>query len=230
MEIYIKPPILALSGIKAVFTTKNLLDNSNRIDEALAADLEIDKGSIYLPVQKHTNIIQILEDNPETVIADAVVTDRKNVYIGVITADCVPVLLYDREREIIGAVHAGWRGTSNQILKHTITKIQEKFGCLLGDVLIAIGPSIRQCSYEVGEEVITEVRKATGDGDYYNIKGGRYFIDLSSANKIQALHAGIPAENIWQSQECTFCSPDRFYSYRYSKGVKGRQGGFIGMW
>ncbi len=231
MELYIKPPNLNISGAKAFFSTKNLTDNNTEsIVEALADDLGIDKGDIYLPVQKHTNIIQILEHDTGPVTADAVVTGRKNVFIGVITADCVPVLLYDEKKEIVAAVHAGWRGTAKQILKNTINMMQEKFFCSTKDISIAIGPSIRQCSYEVGEEVITEVRKATGEGNYYNNKEDRYYIDLSSANTIQALKSGIPQENIWQSEECTFCNPERFYSYRYSKGCKGRQGGFIGMW
>ncbi|MCK5505317.1 MAG: polyphenol oxidase family protein, partial [Thermodesulfovibrionia bacterium] len=70
----------------------------------------------------------------------------------------------------------------------------------------------------------------TGEGDYFSKRDEKYYIDLSTANKIQALNAGILPENIWQSGECTFCSPDKFYSYRYLKGSEGRQGGFIGIW
>ncbi len=108
--------------------------------------------------------------------------------------------------------------------------MNERFNCAYEDILVAIGPSIRQCSYEVDEDVKIEVQRATGDGNYYCKQSEKYFLDLSSANKIQALSIGVSQENIWQSEECTFCNPDRFYSYRYSKDLAGRQGGFIGMW
>ena len=145
-------------------------------------------------------------------------------------ADSVTLLLYDRLQGIIAAVHAGWRGTAQEILKGTIRAMQERFDSSIDKILIAIGPSIRQCCYEVGDEVETSVRNVTGEGDYYINKSNKRFIDLSSANKIQALSVGIPEENIWQSEECTFCNPDKFHSYRYTKKSAGRQGGFIGMW
>ena len=95
---------------------------------------------------------------------------------------------------------------------------------------MAIGPSIRQCSYEVGEDVVVQVQRATGTGNYCSRDGDRYYLDLASANKIQAEGAGLCREMIWQSDECTYCNPERFYSYRFAGGSTGRQGAFIGMW
>ena len=138
--------------------------------------------------------------------------------------------MIDPVNNAAGVFHAGWRGTASQILKNTIKAMQEGFHSSIKDVLIAIGPSIRQCCYEVGEEVKHAVYNVTGEGSYYRRQNGKYFIDLSSANRIQALSMGIQEENIYHSDECTFCNPDRFYSYRYTKGSAGRQGGFIGMW
>jgi hypothetical protein len=228
MEFLIEPPNMHLPDIHAFFTTKFPGDRSDK--KAIARMLGIENSSIYLSIQEHTDRVHILEGDFAPVIADAVITVRKSLLIGVLVADCVPVLLYDKEKGVIGAVHAGWRGTAKQILKKTIMKMQKTFGSLSKDILIAIGPSIRQCSYEVDRDVMVEIRKATGRGDYCISKGGKYFIDLSSANKVQAISVGVPEENIWQSDECTFCNPDRFYSYRYSGNTAGRQGGFIGMW
>lgn len=230
MKTLLEPSNIASSGTKAFFTTKLFNDKDDSILIALARELNIPQGSVYLPVQKHTDKIHVLENGNEPVIADAVVTKRKKMLIGVLVADCVPVLLHDRACGVIGAVHAGWRGTALKIVINTIKTMQRTFNSSVRDISVAIGPSIRECSYEVGEEVTLRVRKATGGGNYCRKQADKYFIDLSTANKIQAINAGIPEENIWQSGECTFCNPERYYSYRFSKGTTGRQGGFIGMW
>lgn len=223
----IKPLIFTHDGIRAFFTTHFLNDS---LLENIGGIVDIPKENIYLPIQKHTNKIHVLESDFSPVIADAVLTAEKNILIGVQVADCVPILLYDRDKWIIGAVHAGWRGTAAHILKNTIRTMQERFSSSPKDILIAIGPSIRQCCYDVDNDVKTAIQSATGEGAYYHNSGNKYFIDLSSANRIQALSMGVLQQNIWQSDECTFCNPDRFYSYRYTKNFTGRQGGFIGMW
>ncbi|MBI4681277.1 MAG: peptidoglycan editing factor PgeF [Nitrospirae bacterium] len=227
-EIFIKPHNLTYSNLKAFFTTKSL--NGSLRDLAGFKALPKFSNRVYLPIQKHTDKVMVLENDFKPVVADAVITRKKGVLIGIHVADCVPILLYDKKKSLIGAVHAGWRGTAAQILKNTIKAMQKRFHSSAEDVLIAIGPSIRQCCYEVGEEVKHAVYNVTGEGSYYRRQNGKYFIDLSSANMIQALSMGIQEENIYQSDECTFCNPDRFYSYRYTKGSAGRQGGFIGMW
>ncbi len=223
---FIEPQNLISDALRAVFTTRASGDNI----EAVAERYNVSRDDIFLPIQKHTDNVHILDSGAEPVIADAVITGKKGILIGVQVADCVPVLLYDKSQGIIGAVHAGWRGTAKEILKGTIRTMQERFASSPDNIFIAIGPSIRQCCYEVGDEVETSVRNVTGEGNYYVIKGNKRFIDLSSANKIQALSMGIPIENIWQSEECTFCNPEKFYSYRHAKKSAGRQGGFIGMW
>jgi YfiH family protein len=140
----------------------------------------------------------------------------------------VPVLICEKEKGIIGAVHAGWRGTAAGIVKKTVMMIMERYICRANGFYIAIGPSIRGCSYSVDHDVNDAVKKATGEGDYYSKKGEKYFLDLPRANKQQAMSIGIPESNIWISDECTFCNPDKFFSYRYAKGSTGRQGAFIG--
>jgi YfiH family protein len=230
MEVFVAPSNIASSNIKAFFTTRIFVKDYDHINDALSKELNISKDKIYLPIQKHTNKIHILGSDHKPVVADAVITDKKHILIGVLVADCVPILVYDNMRGIIGAVHAGWRGTAKLILKETVMTMREKFGSLPVDISVAIGPSIRQCSYEVDEDVNNAVLEATGEGDYYLRKGNKCFIDLSSANRIQARDMGILSKNIWQSDECTFCKPEKYYSYRYSKGLSGRQGGFIGLW
>ncbi|MBI4687566.1 MAG: peptidoglycan editing factor PgeF [Nitrospirae bacterium] len=213
------------SQINAFFTTKAPNGNLG----GLLNTIGVSKDNVYIPVQKHTNEAVILESNMEPVVADAVLTKREGVIIGIQVADCVPVLLYDKKKAVIGAVHAGWRGTAGGILKNTISAMHERFGSLTEDIMIAIGPSIRECCYMVGEEVINAVSAVTGEGDYYRRHNGKYIIDLSLANRLQALSLGVPEKNIWQSGECTSCNPQKFHSYRYTNGAAGRQGGFIGI-
>lgn len=220
IEHTISPANMTIDGLDAFFTTK-IADN----------DLNKWNGRVFYPIQRHTDNIYILNDNRQIdVAADAVITDRRGILIGVKVADCVPILLYDRRRDVIGAVHAGWRGTAKGILKKTIKTMSDIYGSCGDDILIAIGPSIKGCCYEVGVDVMESVYKATGEGEYYKGIDGRHYLDLSMANIIQAQSMGVPQDNIWYSDECTFCNPLKFYSYRYSGTSTGRQGGFIGMW
>ncbi len=213
------------NGVKAFFTSKSLGAEINKISNILS----IKKEDIFLPIQRHTDKVLVLESDLESKVADAVVTKRKGILIGVQVADCVPVLLFDRKKSIIGSVHAGWRGTAAQIVKKTIKLMVEDFNSSPDDIIIAFGPSIRWNCYYVGYEVKDAVCKATGNGKYHVKTDGGYCIDLSSANMLQALSMSIPGKNIWSSNECTYCNPDKYYSYRYSNGCAGRQGGFIGI-
>lgn len=211
--------------VKAFFTKKPLGADIEKISQLLS----IKKENVYLPIQKHTDKVLVLNSYFVPEIADAVVTQRKGILIGVQIADCVPILLFDRRRLVIGAVHAGWRGTAAQIVKKTITVMVEHFNSSPGDIIMALGPSIKGNCYHVDIEVKDAVCKATGNGEYYIQKDGKHCVDLSSANMIQAMSSGIPVENIWNSTECTYCNPDNYFSYRYSKEYNGSQGGFIGI-
>ncbi|MBI5211933.1 MAG: peptidoglycan editing factor PgeF [Nitrospirae bacterium] len=238
-EPIITPPIFSGFPVKAFFTTKAFGSLELGVQSA-----ELKGSVVYLPIQKHTDKVLIVDYDVDPKIADAVITNRKDILIGIQTADCAPVLLYDAKRHIAGAVHAGWRGTAAEILKKTIRTMTDRLYSSPDDILIAIGTGIRWCCYNVGYEVIEAVEKATssefGDfgelsravqssEDYIIKKGEKYCLDLPTANKYQAISSGVPADNIWMSDECTFCLPEKYYSYRYAKGVTGRQYGFIGI-
>ncbi len=224
MESLIYPDIFD-GNVKAFFTNKTI---GIKIEQILKS-FSLEKKTIFLPIQKHTDNILILADNIKLEVADAVVTQRKDIFIGIQTADCVPILIFDKKRYVIGSIHAGWRGTASQIAKKTIEKIKKYFNSCSEDIFIAIGPSIRGCCYEVGSEVKNAVCKATGEGNYYTKKKEHYYLDLVSANLIQLKASGIPEKNIWTSDDCTYCNPDKYFSYRYSKSYEGSQGGFIGL-
>ena len=195
----------------------------------LAELLAVPPRDIYMPIQKHTDKVMVLDYDREPKIADAVVTNSRGVFIGVQAADCVPVLLFDKKQRVAGAVHAGWRGTAASIVKKTVEMMSQRFITSPADIIMAIGPSIRRCCYEVGYEVLEEVTGASGEGDYYITEGGKYSLDLAGANRQQAVSSGVPPEQIWLSDECTFCLPERYYSYRFTKILTGRQCGVIGI-
>lgn len=216
------------TGVTAFFTGKN--PGADR--DAIARHLRISPEHVYLPIQQHTDKIVLIEsaaDLSEPKIGDSVITTLKGVLIGVRVADCVPVLIACDGREIVAAVHAGWRGTAQEILKKTLVLFIERFHCDPQHISIAIGPSIRGCCYEVDHEVAEGIRKASGEGDYVSEKGEKFCVDLSEANRRQAISSGVPAERVWLSEDCTFCNPDRFFSCRFARGTAGRQGGFIGV-
>lgn len=224
MKQLVHPDIFG-GRVIAFFTGKNPGADLSEISRLAG----IAEKHIYMPVQKHTDKVVVLDAVAGPVIADAVITNRKDILIGVQVADCVPVLLYDGARGVIGAVHAGWRGTASGILKNAIRECAGRFRSNPEDIRIAIGPSIKICCYEVDPDVARAVEKATGPGDYISHKGSKYHIDLPKANRIQAISEGVKKENISISEDCTFCNPDKYCSYRYSKGTTCRQGGFIRM-
>jgi len=219
------PPIFDSHHVKAFFTTKAVQCDLRGLAELPA----VPSGDIYFPIQKHTGIVLILDHDREPKIADAVITNNRGDFIGIQTADCVPLLLFDKKHHVAGAVHAGWRGTSASIIKETIEAMSRRFMTSPSDIVMAIGPAIRWCCYEVGHEVIDAVTKAGGAGDYVLTRERKYYIDLANANRQQALSSGVPPEQIWLSDECTSCLPDKYFSYRFSKGSTGRQSAIIGI-
>jgi YfiH family protein len=225
MDRLIRPDIFG-GHVEAFFTSKSPGADIKKISSILS----IKEEDVFLPVQRHTDKVLVIDLDFEPEIADAVITKRRGVLIGVQVADCVPVLLFDSRKLIISSVHAGWRGTAAQIIKKTIKSMAYNFRSAPQDIKIALGPSIRWNCYCVDRKVKDAICRVTGDGNYYMEKSkGKYCIDLSSANVYQAMSMGVPEENIWSSNECTYCNPEKYYSYRYGKNCNGRQGGFIGI-
>ncbi|RMG01933.1 MAG: peptidoglycan editing factor PgeF [Nitrospirae bacterium] len=218
----IVPDNMRSNGVSSCFTNKTEGSSPERVSTLLSVKPE----KIYLPRQRHTDIVAEIDRNSPSQVADAVITNKPGILLGIRVADCLPILLYDPGTNVIGAVHAGWRGTAKGILQKTIKAVEERFGSNPANILLAFGPSIRWCCYEVQRDVLDAVKEATGEGDFHMLRDGKICLDLASANIIQATQMGVPAENIWISGECTYCKPEKFNSYRYNK-TPDRQGGFI---
>ncbi|MBL8007411.1 MAG: peptidoglycan editing factor PgeF [Ignavibacteria bacterium] len=155
---------------------------------------------------------------------DAVYTDKKNNFLAVSTADCIPVFLFDPKKKFIAGIHSGWKGTYNKILTKTITELEEKHSVNPSDIIAYIGPGISQDNYETGKEV-----GILFDEDIRYEKDGKYFPDLKKDNYRQLLQKGVREENIEVSEYCTFTEKELFHSYRRDGMKSGRMLGIIGM-
>ncbi|MCL6628842.1 MAG: peptidoglycan editing factor PgeF [Armatimonadetes bacterium] len=160
---------------------------------------------------------------------DALITNVPNTCLMVQVADCPPILLYDPGRQVIAAVHAGWRGSAQLITLKTVRTMVDHFDCQPKDIVACIGPSIGPCCYEVGPEVVYTVRETMGSLDGLaepSTSSDRFHLDLWEANRRQLIEAGIREHNIEVAQICTRCKSALFFSERSCRGT-GRFGAGI---
>lgn len=150
---------------------------------------------------------------------DAIIADKDNTAVGIFTADCVPVLLADREKNVIAAVHSGWRGSLKMIVFKTIKKLKKEYGCKEDNIIAVIGPHIMGCCYYVGEEVFNSFY---GVSEFKGINinnNGR--LDLKEIINRQLSFSGVKKENILFLNMCTYCNENNeFHSYRKNKTSK----------
>ena len=146
-------------------------------------------------------------------------------------ADCLPILLVDPHRPVVGIAHAGWRGTVAGISPAVVAAMAEAFGSDPREMLATIGPGIGSCCYEVGREVILEFAEKLGDvRPHVRIdQERRHFLNLASANRQLLLEAGLRDDHIQLDTLCTACRTDVLYSHRYENGRTGRFAAIIGI-
>lgn len=159
---------------------------------------------------------------------DALYTSEKNVLIGVFTADCVPVLIYDKKQHIICAIHSGWKGTVQEITKKTLEVLINEENCNPNDLYAYIGPAIDFFSYEVGQDVIDEIKQMSFDTSAFIIpkENNKYLIDNKGLNLEMLKNAGIDDAHIFVHHADTYEQEDDFFSYRKNKDT-GRNLTFI---
>ena len=172
---------------------------------------------------------------------DGLMTRSPGQMLGVVTADCVPVLVADTRQRAVAAFHAGWRGTVARIAQRGVEAMQQRYGSRAEDMIAAIGPSIGACCFSVGNDV----RRPFEDefpfahelfSQEIAVHGAepKTHIDLSEANRRQLLEAGVPAENISVFAECTACcrlddGARKYFSHRAEQGFTGRMLSVIGV-
>ena len=204
-------------------------DDALRVLDAritLAMQLGIDLEDLMMPRQTHSCRVAVIDEHFRSLDIDkqearlegivALVTTLKGVVIGVNTADCVPIVLTDEQAGVIAVAHAGWRGTVGRIAKVAVEEMCRQ-GANPGHIQAAMGPSICQDCFEVGDEVVEAFRQAhfnLEDIVLRNAATGKAHIDLRAANRAVLIGAGVPSGQIVLSQYCSRCEHDRFFSAR----------------
>lgn len=200
----------------------------------VSQDLELDLNQMVLSKQTHTDNIRIVTKDDAgkglTKISDiedtdGLITNVKGITLVVFTADCVPLLFLDPQKEVIAAVHAGWRGTVKGIGSKSLRLMEEKFGCKTENILVAAGPSIGSCCFEFGKDDAGVFPKE----NCRDIGNDKVLVDIWAINKNQLIRCGVPEKNIDISGVCTVCNSDKFYSFRTHRENTGRQGAVISL-
>lgn len=192
----------------------------------LARALGIAPEDIVNGEQVHgANVAIVSEKGLTPAATDGMVTNKPGICLLVLVADCVPLIFYDPRNRAIGVAHAGWKGTVAGISQKIVQTLCREFNSKPEQLLVAIGPSIGPCCYEVQGDVVKIVRQALPDSQQLlSQHQNRWYLDLVKANEIQLLNAGVKQKNIQTANLCTRCHSKTFYSARASKGPTGRFG------
>ena len=208
-------------------------------------------GSVFVGVKQiHSNIVRVVmkedgalesrlqtKDSKALLEGDGLITNVPGVLLGVGTADCVPVLVVDVAKRVVGAFHAGWRGTASQIVERGVAKMQQEYGSSAADLVAAIGPSIGPCCYTVGEEVWSEFGRQFHYANELFTRSndtGQIRLNLWEANQRQLLDAGVSEVSVSTLGECTACTRSqsgalRYFSHRKEHGNAGRMLNVVGV-
>ena len=198
-----------------------VLENRERV----CASMGFSRNALTVANQVHAGDVVIVDGShrgrgattPADAVAnaDALVTATPGVLLAVLLADCVPIVLHDPTRCVVGVAHAGWRGTVAHVGKNTVTTMVEHFGCDPHDIRAGIGPSIGPASYEVGADVVPCAREAFPHApEVISRVNDRTRFDLWAANVYDLIGAGLDQRNIELMDIDTFATTDRWYSHR----------------
>ncbi|WP_373563869.1 peptidoglycan editing factor PgeF [Tunturiibacter gelidoferens] len=233
--------------------TTLVAENRRNFLRYVDGDLGDKRGSVLVGVRQiHSDVVHIVReadgaldgklqtaDGRAVLEGDGLITNVPGVLVGVGTADCVPVLVVDREKMAVGAFHAGWRGTVAQIVQRGVAMMMTEYGSRVEDLEAAVGPSIGACCYSVGREVHREFRERFAYGEeLFRVGVGeeeeKLYLDLWEANRRQLLEAGVGEDRITVVGECSACKVDavgelKYFSHRGEKGVAGRMLSVVGV-
>lgn len=204
--------------------TKRIINKKN-LENFLKA-LGISKNKVIFPNQIHSSKVLIVDDidrNKDRNDGDGLITKTKNLFLAIVTADCLPIVFYEKKKKIIAVAHAGYKGIYKGVIKDAIDKFI-KIGGDIKEIQIAVGPSIGECCYDVSIERKEMFEEKFGNG-FIESKGDKYYLNLKKIALSLFIFEGIKKDNIEISKICTKCSNDRFFSYRGDK--KNNHGEFI---
>lgn len=207
-------------------------DVAVRANRLLAAKaLGVDAKGLVFMNQVHGNEVVCISAPPEAPLAcDALITDTPGLTLGIMVADCVPLIFYDPQNRAIGVAHAGWKGTLLQIAAQTVHQMAQAFKSRPEKLLVGIGPCIGGDCYEVDEKVADPWQRELPEAFYPALKKhgkDRWRLDLQRANRLMLQETGVPDRQIETMALCTHCEPS-LYSYRRDQKT-GRFAGLISL-
>ena len=188
--------------------------------EKICEALNIDSNKIIKSAQKHTDVVKDIEEytDEKFEFVDGFITNKKNIPLVTKYADCTPIILYDKIKNVIGNVHSGWRGTLQRISAKAVKLMIEKYNCNPADIIVCIGPCIKQCHFQVEEDFIAKFKQEFG-----NVEGKqKYYFDTTNLIIDYLTEIGINRENIFDSNICSVCNVANMYSYRAEKEKSDR--------
>lgn len=196
----------------------------NRRLFCVAAGCEV--GQLAWSKQVHGTEVRLVTAPGAAEGFDALISTSRGVVLAISVADCTPILVFDAKKEVVAAIHAGWRGTCGGIVHQTLALMQSHFGSTGSDCYAYVGTCIDECSYEVGDEVAGAFDPAFKRLDEQN---GKFFVDLKKANAAQLVHFGVPADQIEISPYSTALHNTDYFSHRKEQGITGRMMAIIGL-
>ena len=219
----------AYSSLNLGRNTGDLTDNVHENTLRLCAASGIDPRQLVYSDQVHGTAILTAEKPGHYRGYDALITNKKNLFLCVFTADCYPVLIYDPRHNVSSAVHAGWKGSAGGIVMKTIEAMQIRFNSVPAECLAYIGTGISPEAYEVGREVAMRFPSDCCLQSPLGQENEKYSLNLGMANYRQLLASGIPPLHIELSPFCSVRDSNLFFSYRRDQGITGRMVSLIGI-
>jgi hypothetical protein len=224
---YFTSKVLSSAGVKHAFLGR--FSNPDELNKAALDIFGHSAEDIITINQVHGNCVIVLKaplkENSyyKEIAGDAIVTALGDQPIAIRSADCLPVLLYDEKNSVIGAAHAGWRSTLEQVAVKTVEAMGENFGSNPKDIKAACGPYIGPCCYTVKPELVEKFKEAGHKTGSFLISDNCTRLDLALANLDQLISAGVREDNISSEAPCTSCNTEHYYSYRVEGESAGRE-------
>ncbi len=200
--------------------------------------LNLDTATIIKPHQTHTDNVEVVNKVEELNEVDGMITNKPNITLLTTSADCTSLLFYDPVKKAIGAVHSGWKGTLKAIGRKAVEKMIQEYSSNTKDIICCICPCIKQCCFEVEEDVknlfeneyknLENINEFIQKGDIIQGKQ-KYYIDTTKINIQLLKDVGLKEENIIDSGICTMCHSEHFHSYRVDKENSGRNAAIISL-
>ncbi|ERK58071.1 hypothetical protein HMPREF1983_00905 [Gemella bergeri ATCC 700627] len=217
-------------NINIIFT-KRQIDSKNIDDmKKISAEYNFDFENLAFNTQVHGASVRKIESKDDLknngLEADGLITNLIKIPLLIFTADCVPLVFYDKIRNVVALAHAGWRGTYSNISQEIICAMVQDYNCDKKDIKVIIGPSISKENYEVSKELVDKF-SVLNVADYYVEKNGKYYLDLWQINKELLVKSGVLEKNIIFSNLCTVKNNDKFFSYRKDEETLKRIGTLI---